>query len=299
MIILTKYGEVDFDDLNKFELSKEAIEYLNNRKNASEIFFSSEIDLTDESEEFDDLIQEIAIIAIAENKFAIPEKAFAISEFLNVPISEVESSRTDTFQINGEEYFVLTDEEADEMAFEMQKSLLDDVGIDGFPEGIKSQIYSQFVDTKWFDDAMHESNENYAYDIKDENADSDEYLNRLHQEMVEKNILPEPEWPDDEDEKDDYKNDLESLIDSSIEEFIAKLNSTYKDGLEYWIDNFGSEAVADVANKNNLIDYDGLARYIIQLDGRVNSIPTYDGNEERIVIKYKGVDHEFYIYRSN
>lgn len=309
MKILTAYGSIDYDDLGEFELSEETLQYLESRKSASEIFFAHEIDLRDEDEEFHSAIQEVAEVAIAENKFTEPSRAFAIADFCNTGFGSVEELRTNSFEVDGAEYYVLEDDEADEMAKELAKSLLDDMGLEGMSESFKSYIYENFVNTNWFDDAMEESHSNYAYDIKSEDASSDEYVNRLHEEMVEKGVMDDPEWPDESDFEDDedgyetardeYRDKLESEVEDNIDDFVKAMSDDYDNGLDYWRQNFGSEEIAEIVNKNNLVDYDEVAEYIVQQDGRGPSIASYDSDEHYIKITYRGDSYEFYIYRTN
>lgn len=309
MKIVTVYGSIDYSDLDEFELSKETLDYLESRKTASEIFFASEIDLRNEDEEFASEIQEVAEVAIAENKFSEPSRAFAIADFCNVGFGSVEELKTNYFEVEGAQYYVLEDSEADEMAVELAKSLLDDIGVEGLGDSFKSYVYENFVDTKWFDDAMEESHENYAHDIKSEDASSDDYVNRLHEEMVEKSIMDDPEWPDEADFEDDedayeearekYKSELEEEVENNIEDFVKAMSDDYSDGLDYWRQNFGSDELAEIINKNNLVDLDEVAEYMVKTDGRGQSIASYDNDEHFISIKYKGDAYDYYIYRTD
>ena len=52
------------------------------------------------------------------------EKIEALSKFLNVPVEDLSEDRDNTFSCGGEEYIVLTDEEADEAAEEYIKDSL-------------------------------------------------------------------------------------------------------------------------------------------------------------------------------
>lgn len=309
MKIVTAYGSIDYSDLDEFELSKETLDYLESRKTASEIFFASEIDLRNEDEEFASEIQEVAEVAIAENKFSEPSRAFAIADFCNVGFGSVEELRTNKFEVEGAEYYVLEDDEADEMAKEYSRETLDEHGLEGMSEHFKSYIYNNFVNTSWFDDEMEDSHRTYAYDIKSEDATSGEYVNRLHEEMVERGVMDEPKWPeesdfeDDEDgyeaAKDEYRDKLESEVDDNIDDFVKSMSDDYDNGLDYWRQNFGSDELAEIINKNNLVDLDEVAEYMVKTDGRGQSIASYDNDEHFISIKYKGDAYDYYIYRTD
>lgn len=68
----------------------------------------------------------------------------------------------------------------------------------------------------WFEDAMTESNQYYIDDIREESAFSDEYENRLAEEMAEAECETE-------------------------EEFLEYLDSNYDDAIEWYVDNFGAD----------------------------------------------------------
>lgn len=217
MEIKTNYGTIDYEDLEDFDLSSETIAFIEKQKEAVEIFFGDEIDLTDADIKFDNEIKELAEVAIAENKYTIPSKAFAVSEYSDEPLTDIEEASYNeaVFEVGNDIYLVLTDEEADEYAKERALELIDDIGIDGLSDFAKEHVYANFVKTDWFDDAMHEFNEGYAYDIKDESSDDDDvYVNRLHQEMVERQILDDPEWPDESD----YEFEREPFVEEEFTE---------------------------------------------------------------------------------
>lgn len=70
--------------------------------------------------------------------------------------------------------------------------------------------------TTWFEDAMNESNEFYIDDIREESSCSDEYENRLAEEMADAECETE-------------------------EEYLEYLNGQYEDPIEWYVDNFGAD----------------------------------------------------------
>lgn len=309
MEIITSYGSIDYDELEDFDLSSKTMEYINRQKAAADIFFAKEIDLIDTENDFVDEVQELAEVAIAENKFSEPSKAFAIAENQNVPLTDIEevSYSDSNFEVGGAEFVVYTEEEADEAALEYAKNLIEDIGIEGLSEYAQTYVYENFVNTKWFDEAMNEFNTSYAYDIKGESAsDADTYINRLHEEMVENGVMEDPEWPDEDDfdnedeydvAKSDYETDLEDDVENKIENFIESLNDNYENGLEYWKQNFGDEDISRIAKENNLINEDDVAEWLVEEDGRGSLLSGYDGEEDYIKITFRGDSYEYYIYR--
>ena len=355
MNILTIYGTVDYNTLSDFDLSKKTMDYIESQKVGADIFFATEIDLTEIDDEFNEEIKELAEVVIADQKYTNPERAFAISEYTNVSFVDIEESPFDEnrYEVDGDEYLVLTDEEADELALTQARDLLDDLGIANLGTAAQEYIYSNLVDVEWFNDAMKEYHESYANDIHDENAsDTDLYVSRLHEEMVEKGIMAAPEWPEDDDfeyeredfdekepdadefesddeysdaydiweaaekeweteqdEKEDsatndlidakesYGNKLSDEVEDKIDEFVEELNSNYENGLEYYNINFGEEEIAIIAKEQNLVDFDDVAKYIVEIDGRAYTLTSGDSSEDSITTKYKGETFEFYIFK--
>jgi len=235
------------------------------------------------------------------------------------------------------EYLVLTDDEADEKAVEQEKDLLDDVGIDGLGDSLMDYILDNFVDVSWFDDVMDDSNREYAEDIKnDSSSDDDVYVNRLHEELVESGILDEPEWPDEDDfesylSKDEYGSEpepepeedefesahqewvdegvskardkqrehFEELVEDKIDDYVESKRGDYDSSVEWFKDNHGSKELARIVKSNNLVDYDEVARYLIDSNGRGNTLARHDGEENNISITYKNTDYDFFIYQTD
>lgn len=198
-------------EVDDYEFSDKAANLIGGVYEASQIFFVDEIDLTDEVID-DDIIDELIEI-MAQGSFNNTAKAIAIKEYTNSEFSDISEVSDTEFTVNGDgEYFVMTDDEADEAAKEGALNSIEEFGLDGFSPWAKNYALENFVDTDWFDDAMKESYENYAYDIQSESA-SEPYVNRLHEEMVELNIMDEPEWPEEPDE-DDFTHEREDWDDT-------------------------------------------------------------------------------------
>ena len=233
MKIITPYGTAELDDIDNYGLSDDAAAYLKQHKAAVELFFGDEIELS--SEDVDELnyIQEIVEIVIIEGEFTEPERAFALASFLDIEINDISEIDSNNFKAECNEYYVLNEDEADEKALEMQKNLLDDIGVEGLNEWARNYVYETFVDTSWFDYIMKENNESYANDIKDESASDDIYVNRLHEEMVEKNIMSEPEWPDE----NDFTHEVEEFDEEEPEQSDFDDENEWQDAYTEWENN--------------------------------------------------------------
>jgi hypothetical protein len=316
MEINTKYGSIDYEDIDESELSPETVKFLHKRVKTAEMMFTDTIDLTNIDPKFDEIIQELGEVSIAENKFTEASRAFALAEFIDAPLSDIEEENVTSFHGAGGEYKVLTDAEADEEALDHAKSIIDDIGIDGLNDYMKEYIYDNFVSTEWFDEVMNEMNVSTAEDLKLEDADSVEYINRLHEEMVEAGIMDEPEWPDEDDfitgddgltpedeEKfnqahDEYVESLEKEIDDNFDLFVEKKNEEYDSGIEYYKDNFGQDELNNVITRHNLVNEDKAAEYVVSEGDRGEFLAYYDSEENNITITFKKEKYDYYIYRT-
>jgi hypothetical protein len=159
-----------------------------------------------------------------------------------------------------------TEDDARERAIERVKEDLEEN-----PEYFSKDWLMDYVDGKdFFTEVYNDWNIGYANDI--ENEDSDEYANRLIEEMVENGIVSSEEAKEDDFDAEDYKNDFVNLRTSeSIEEG--------NDGLDYYINNFGEEQAFKVVSDNNLINIDEASKSAIDTDGIGHFLSRYDGEQ--------------------
>lgn len=373
MKINTIYGSIDIEpnNLKTYELSNEALDFIKRHFAAAEMFFAEEVDLTKISTD-ENLIQEFVEIVIIENKFTSPERAFALSMYTSDSLKEITESSHDEaeFSTDSGDYLVLTDEEATERAEERAKSYYDDLDPESVLYALEHHGFSEdFIDVSWFNDTMDEYNRSYAEDIQSESA-SEPYINRLHEEMVDKGVLSEPKWPEEDDftheredferekfdeeepdaddfetdeeydeayqewesaqekfekeqdeaeeahdeeqdrleeeaqenyenAKSEYESELESDIDSAIDEFVEALNGDYDDGLAYFKDHFGNDEVGRMIQDNNLADKEALGLQLLEDEGRGYFLDSYSGSEDFQTSTYRNEKYEFYFYRTN
>lgn len=167
----------------------------------------------------------------------------------------------------GEEYLVVTEGEAYDLAKDDVLNLFDELGLESFTDYAQDYIINNFVDTEWFEDALREMEEYYVEDIKSESASSDEYETRLEEEMADAGV----------DNEDDF---VEWLIEQA------------GDPVEYYKFNFGDKEFSRVVKANNLIDEDAMAEWVVDEDGPANSLARYDGREIDL-------DGNYFAYRQN
>ena len=196
------------------------------------------------------------------------ERIKVLAEFLGVEESEIlKGYRDNVFETSdGEEYLVVTDEEADDEFYDYEAELIDELGLDAFSDWAKDYIIENCVDTEWFENFYYEDYESYANDIETESASSDEYENRLEEEMAEAECA-------------DVEEFIDYLVDSIRDDFVGQFKF-----------DFGEEMLTEVIMNNNLLDMDAVVDYIKETDGR-GIIASYDGVENE--------EGEYYIYRTN
>lgn len=196
------------------------------------------------------------------------ERIKVLAEFLGIEESEIlKGYRDNIFETSdGEEYLVVTDEEADDEFYDYEAELIDELGLDAFSDWAKDYIIENCLDTEWFENFYYEDYESYANDIETESASSDEYENRLEEEMAEAEC-------------------------TTIEEFVEYMVDRIRDDLVGQFEfDFGKDQLADVVSRYNLLDMDAVIDYIKEQDGR-GIMAGYDGVENE--------EGEYFIYRIN
>ena len=134
-------------------------------------------------------------------------------------IGSIEILNDTDIDVDGEVWSVLDDSEADEAFVSYQKDSLEDFGLTQFSSLAKDYIMENCVDVDWFEDCMRQSYEAYVEELKQEN--------RLEDEMNEVEV---------EDE----------------EEFIEHLCGQWHDGIEWYMEQYGTEECEMAIENNNL-----------------------------------------------
>ena len=160
-------------------------------------------------------------------------------------IGSIEILNDTDIDVDGEVWSVLDDSEADEAFVSYQKDSLEDFGLTQFSSLAKDYIMENCVDVDWFEDCMRQSYEAYVEELKQEN--------RLEDEMNEVEV---------EDE----------------EEFIEHLCGQWHDGIEWYMEQYGTEECEMAIENNNLYDTDKIIEYVKEHYGR-GCLALYDGQE--------------------
>lgn len=178
--------------------------------------------------------------------------------------AEVETLKHDdnkTVFIDGAEYLVLTDEEADQEYHEYQMGLIDDMGLDSFSDWAKNEILNHHTTSDYqvlFDEILEESMSCYIDDLR--------HMDELEEEMKNAGC-------DNEDEFLEYLCDQEDSVD-------------------YFKLNFGNDEYNRIIIENDLIDWDSVIEWTKDIDGRGHILAGYDGIEMEL-------GNNLYAYRIN
>lgn len=207
-------------------------------------------------------------------------------------LSEITSAyRDEEFETPYGDYLVLTEDEASNLALEEVKTFLEEEGVGALDLTTIGGL-EPFVEEGWFRDALEESNQFYVEDILSESDRT--YDNRLVEECYSNGLISDDDFEMDEDGEIDYtKCQLDS--DELIELYVDYLNSFIFDPITEFIKEYGFEEFNRVVSEHDLIDIDSLAETVVEVDGRGNSLATYDGKEREI----ESNGEWFYIYRTN
>ena len=213
------------------------------------------------------------------------------------------------FEYGGAEYAVGDDESADEAATERTRSLIDDIGYEGFTPSFMEwhvdgdQVADYAED--WFWDDMNDSPEDYLDDddreltqhSKDEIEKINEELGYLQEELDELDSEAEIEITQDRiNELEERKVDIEIDDDSyeyteeAKDNYVERRKSEVKDDPVNFLKDFGMEE-----SIKDFIDEDDFIEAVIEADGRGHTLSSYDGNENEISFD----DEWYYIYRTN
>lgn len=217
-------------------------------------------------------------------------KAKLLADYLDLDVEDIRykalNGNEDYYvTVDGDSYLVCDDEEATKLAREEVINSIDELGITAFtPEFVSHIIDKEFVYVDWFEDAMREDYEAYAYDIENETYNT-KYANRLVDELVEYGIIDE----DDIDENGELKEEINK--DNVIEMFVDSLCDGI-DAVEWYRDTFGDEEFSNIVSQHSLLDFGVVADEAIEWDGRGHFLSRWDGEEIEI-------DDGYYAYKQD
>ena len=235
------------------------------------------------------------------------DMAFAESVYDIIPLYDYYGMYE--FEYGGAEYAVGLDEAADEAAIERTRSLIDDIGYEGFnPSFMEWHVDGDQVADyaeDWFWDDMSDSPEDYLDDddreltqhSKDEIEKINEEIGHLQEDLEELDSEVEREVAQDRiDELEELKEDIKMDDDSyeyteeAKDNYVERRKDEVKDDPVGFLRDFGMEE-----SIKDFIDEDDFIEAVIEADGRGHTLSSYDGNENEISFD----DEWYYIYRTN
>ena len=213
------------------------------------------------------------------------------------------------FEYGGAEYAVGVDEAADDAARERTRSLIDDIGYEGFnPSFMESHIdgdqVADYAEDLFWDD-VNDSPEDYLDDddreltqhSNDEIEKINEELGYLQEELEGLDSEVEIEITQDRiDELEERKVDIEydddsyEYTDEAKDNYVERRKSEVKNDPVSFLKDWGMEE-----SIKDFIDEDGFIDDVVSSDGRGHTLSSYDGVEHEIVYG----DEWYYIYRTN
>ena len=213
------------------------------------------------------------------------------------------------FEYGGAEYALGDDDAADEAAFERTKSLIEDIGYEGFSAGfVESHIDGQKVADymeDWFYDDMNDRPEDYLDeddreltdeaeekidDIDGDIGELQEELGDVESESEEQEIVDQINELENRKEEITDDNDNWEYTEEAKDVYVESRKGEVRDDPMNFLRDFGMEdRIADFIDEDDFVDD------VISTDGRGNSLSSYDGNENEIVYQ----DNWYYIYRTN
>lgn len=178
---------------------------------------------------------------------------------------EIKHEYNNIFNINGAEYAIYNDyDAAEEEAVEQTIEILKDCGLNDFLEDVA--INHNMLDLQWFKDANEEHANFYAYDESIEFIADAEELEQLERGEI----------TEDEIRENIYNN---MIIEDAAEAF------------NDFVFNFGREYTMEIIKKYDLLNYEELAQYCVDVDGVGHTLAHYNGEE----LEY----NNYYLYRVN
>lgn len=213
------------------------------------------------------------------------------------------------FEYGGAEYAVGVDEAAEDAARERTRSLIDDIGYEGFTPSFMEwhvdgdQVAAYAEDLFW--DDVNDSPEDYLDDddreltqhSNDEIEKINEELGYLQEELEGLDSEVEIEITQDRiDELEERKVDIEydddsyEYTDEAKDNYVERRKSEVRNDPVSFLKDWGMEE-----SIKDFIDEDDFINAVIESDGRGQTLSSYDGTENEILFK----NEWYYIYRTN
>lgn len=222
---------------------------------------------------------------LEEKKIDEEDKKQALADYLDVDIEEIEDGYDENhFEINGDEYMVLTEDESYDEYKNWEMSLIDDLGLEGFSENFQEHILENCINDSWFEEVAKEESQYYIEEMSDE-----ELLDYAHDHDIAEDVENTDDLSEREIER--IREDCEEVYEEEI------LNQGISEYFENIYGRGWAKEMKDTLEKE--IDWDKVIEDLYDWDSRDTlwgSMASYDGN----VIELDKVNGEWlFAYRTN
>jgi hypothetical protein len=231
--------------------------------------------------------------------------------------STIEADRNDElFTYGKQEYFVLTDDEADNKFKEYEENIIDDIGYEGFSKNFRDEIMRDCVDNKkyfkdlesdvesWIEDSPDSYESFFDIDaMKDEitnsvKKDKQDFIDFVNDkagidgeedEFTNEDTLEAVDDLSDEDVFECITNngDIGDFVPLAAEKYLEQFDTAY----DFLKDLYGEGGTEITKALDGYIDQDEVIDLIKSYDGRGVALASYDGNENK--------EGDYFIYRTN
>ena len=190
----------------------------------------------------------------------------ALANYLEVNVEELEEVGDNEFQVNGETYLVLTDEEADDAFDEHIRDYWEDYGLDGISGYLRDWILENALDESQCEDLVRDEVYNSVYDWMDD----EEVVDECESEGI---VGYDEVYDEDGELRDDI--DFDDLRERLVDEKFNQIENY----AEYLIDaGFDEDVLKDFIDDDMAID--ALKDNVeVNGSGRGQEIAYYDGEE--------------------
>lgn len=204
-------------------------------------------------------------------KYSEDARREALAKYLKVDLEDVEQLGKNDFSVNGEEYEVYTDKEADEEFDRRVRNLWDDLGFELFGKSyLGDWVLEYAINDSELEDYVREDIDNFVYDLDEDQLVSeciDEGIVKPEDVYDEESDVMNPEYKEDLD-FDDLREKLIELRFNEIDNYAEYLRDLGYDD-EFFKDFIDNELVIDAIKDD--IDVNG--------SGRGQELAYYDSEE--------------------
>ena len=216
----------------------------------------------------------------ASNNDAISKKE-ALADYLEVPGEDIGEMDDNQFNVNDEEYLVLTDDEANDYTYQSIDSSIQDLGIQAFTHEFQDWILENAI-TYDFDEVLRQEQDAYIADIKNVQSEQGTFENRFVEECFDEGLLTEDDFENWGEDELNLKSDIDTtdLEDKLLNKLVDEAIEEYGSAEEWYKNTFGEESINEIVKDGSaILDTDRIVEECIDLDGRGHFIADYDGNE--------------------